>query len=88
MCTLSIIGLVRGRFPESFVHAQTVDTRPLFHPPTWPGYEAICDPLSKNPALRANIEFELEAILSVQVVSLLNSDYYTSVSQGAWTVSY
>ena len=23
-----------------FVHAQTVDTRPLFPPPTWPGYEA------------------------------------------------
>ena len=21
-------------------HAQTVDTRPLFPPPTWPGYEA------------------------------------------------
>ena len=27
-----------------------------------------CDPLSKNPALPANIEVELEAILSVQVV--------------------
>ena len=39
-CNLSIIGLVRGRFPESFAHAQTVDTRPLFPPPTWPGYEA------------------------------------------------
>ena len=23
-----------------FAHAQTVDTRPLFPPPTWPGYEA------------------------------------------------
>ena len=23
-----------------FVHAQTVDTKPLFPPPTWPGYEA------------------------------------------------
>ena len=23
-----------------FVHAQTVDTRPLLTPPTWPGYEA------------------------------------------------
>ena len=39
-CNLSIIGLVRKRFPESFAHAQTVDTRPLFSPPTWPGYEA------------------------------------------------
>ena len=39
-CNLSIIGLIRGRFPESFAHAQTVDTRPLFPPPTWPGYEA------------------------------------------------
>ena len=39
--------------------------------------DVICDPLSENPALRANIEFELEAILSVQVVSQLNSDYCT-----------
>ena len=23
-----------------FTHAQTVDTRPLLPPPTWPGYEA------------------------------------------------
>ena len=23
-----------------FAHAQTVDTRPLFPPPTWPGYKA------------------------------------------------
>ena len=23
-----------------FTNAQTVDTRPLFPPPTWPGYEA------------------------------------------------
>ena len=22
------------------MHAQTVDTRPLFPPPTWPGYDA------------------------------------------------
>ena len=51
-------------------------------------YGDICDPLSENPVLRANIEFELEAILSVQVVSQLNSDYYTNVSQGAWTVTY
>jgi len=33
------------------------------------------DPLSENPALPANIESELEAILSVQVVFQLNSDY-------------
>ena len=39
-CNLSIIGLVRKRFPESLAHAQTVDTRPLFPPPMWPGYEA------------------------------------------------
>ena len=39
-CNLSIIGLVREKFLESFAHAQTVDTRPLFPPPTWPGYEA------------------------------------------------
>ena len=48
---------------------------------------AICDPLRENPALRANIEFELEAILSVQVVSQLNSDYCTNVSQWGCTVS-
>ena len=48
----------------------------------------ICDPLSKNPTLPAIIEFDLEVILSVQVVSQLNSDYCTNVSQGAFTVSY
>ena len=48
----------------------------------------ICDPLSENPALPANIEFELEAILSVQVVFQLNSDYCTKVLQGACTVLY
>ena len=47
-----------------------------------------CDQLSENPALPANIEFELEAILSVQVVFQLNSDYCTKVLQGACTVSY
>ena len=25
------------------MHAQTVDTRPLFPPPTWPGYKATDD---------------------------------------------
>ena len=48
----------------------------------WPAYY-ICDPLRENLALRANIEFEIEAILSVKVVSQLNSDYCTNVSQGA-----
>ena len=48
----------------------------------------ICDPLSENPALPANIEFELEAILSVQAVFQLKSDYCTKVLQGACTVSY
>ena len=32
----------------------------------------ICDPLSENPALPANIEFELDVILSVQVVFQLS----------------
>ena len=41
MCNLSVFGLVRGKFPELFAHAQTVDTRPLFPPTTCPGYEAI-----------------------------------------------
>ena len=40
MCNLSVFRLVHGKFPELFVHAQTVDTRPLFPPTTWPGYEA------------------------------------------------
>ena len=43
----------------------------------------ISDPLSENPALPANIEFELEAILSIQVFCQLNSDYCTKVLQGA-----
>ena len=34
---------------------------------------------TENPALPANIEFELEAILSIQVVFQLNSDYCTTV---------
>ena len=42
-CNLSIMGLVREKFPESFAHAQTVNTRPLFPPHTWPGYEANQD---------------------------------------------
>ena len=29
MCNLSVFRLVRGKFPELFAHAQTVDTRPL-----------------------------------------------------------
>ena len=40
MCNLSVFGLVHGKFPESFAHAQTVDTRPLFPSTMWPGYEA------------------------------------------------
>jgi len=31
----------------------------------WSVIHSICDPLSENPALPANIEFELEAIISV-----------------------
>ena len=46
------------------------------------------EPLSKNSALYANIEFELETILSVQVVFQLNADYCTKVLQGACTVLY
>ena len=48
----------------------------------------LCDPLSKNLALPTNIEFDLEAILSMQVVSQPKSDYHTNMSQGTWTVSY
>ena len=48
----------------------------------------ICDLLSENLALPANIEFDLEAILSVQVVFQLNSDYCTKVLQGACILNY
>ena len=34
-CNLSVFGFVHGKFPESFAHAQTVDTRPLFPPNTY-----------------------------------------------------
>ena len=40
MCNLFVFGLVCGKFPESFTHVQAVDTRPLFPPITWLGYEA------------------------------------------------
>ena len=46
-----------------------------------------CEALSENPGLPANIEFELERILSLQVAFQLNSDYCTKVLQEAWTVS-
>ena len=56
----------------------------------------ICEPVVDNkmcpaeqePSTSTNVEYELEATLSVQVVSQLNSDYCTNVSQGACTVSY
>ena len=44
MCNLYIIGLICRRFLESVAHAQTVDTRPIFPPLAWPGYEANCMP--------------------------------------------
>ena len=49
-----------------------------------------CDLLSENPALCANIEFELQAVLSVLVVFKLKSYYCTNVLVlwGACTVSY
>ena len=56
-------------------------------PKLWSGnktvYCTICDLLSENLALPANIEFELEVILSVQVVFQLNSDYCTKVLTGS-----
>ena len=55
-------------------------------PELWPTKVYICDPLSENLPLPANIEFKLEAILSVQVVFQLNSDYCTKVLQGACTI--
>ena len=45
-------------------------------------------PTEQKPGLPTNIEFKLEAILSMQVVFQLNSDYCTKVLQGACTVSY
>ena len=49
-CNFSIIGLVRKGFPESLAHAQTVDTRPIFPPPKWPGYEARLSPVKTDDA--------------------------------------
>ena len=43
------------------------------HSDALPSYPKECDLLSKNPALPANIEFELEAILSIQVVFQLEA---------------
>ena len=31
-----------------FAHAQTLDTRPLFPPPTWPGYEASSNAITRT----------------------------------------
>ena len=47
MCNLSVFGLVRRKFPKSFAHVQTVDTRLLFPPTTWPGYEANTHSVSR-----------------------------------------
>ena len=49
-----------------------------------------CDLLSKNPALPANIEFELEAILSIHAGSFPAKLrlLHEAVIQGVCTVSY
>ena len=47
-----------------------------------------CEPLSENLALPTNIKFQLEAILSVQIVFQLNSGYCTKVLQGAIIRNY
>ena len=39
----------------------------------------LCNPLSKNPVLPTNSEFNIETNLSLQVVFQLNSDYCTKV---------
>ena len=39
----------------------------------------LCNLLNKNPVLPTNSEFDIETILSVQVVFQLNSDYCTKV---------
>ena len=57
---------------------------------TWKFFTADlrkCYPLSGNLPHPANIEFQFELILFVQVTSQLNLDYYTML-QGACTVSY
>ena len=40
----------------------------------WPAEENLANP--------ANVEFEFEAILFVQVIFQLNSEYYTNMLQG------
>ena len=40
-----------------FAHAQTVDTRPLFPPSTWPGYEAKAH--QKDPEKLVDLHYSL-----------------------------
>ena len=67
---------------DTFSHGAEVDVLICTRPSVFPPAIFICDPLSENPAPSANIEFELETILSVQVVFQLNSDYCTKVVGG------
>ena len=50
-----------------FAHAQTVDTRPLFLPPTWPGYESSHIPTYKHLSTVAN---QTAAIVTKHVLPL------------------
>ena len=89
---LSIIGLVRKRFPESFAHAQTVDTGPLFPPPTWPGYEAtaqhevdrlICATYENVDNVECQNQYATnsgQSLIGLHVVSRQNV-YYSSISK-------
>ena len=84
MCNLSVFGLVRGKFPELFAHAQTVDTRPLFPPTMWPGYEAslftaVFSQLSifTTDYLRHPIQMVgVETIWELHTLSVIYSWYY------------
>ena len=53
-----------------FAHAQTVDTTPLFPPPTWPGYEA-----TSSQSLE---------LVHVRSLSIANSPHSVTIGFPVW----
>ena len=68
-----------------FAHAQTVDTRPLFPPPTWPGYEARTNGTCDFRMVSASF-----LILRISTLFLFLNHHrllsHTSILQGAFFV--
>ena len=53
------------------MHAQTVDTRPLFPPPTWPGYEATHMPAIVTLSESVFVRLITESLSLCDVLSTL-----------------